>query len=120
MSMLQAQTRRHLAKRRGNWLVREKRAVISVQCAYRCRIARRTASYQRVIRYQDLATIVSRVVRREGKTSQGLLCVCVFFFIFSFFHCTLVAVLVHLSPPWQNSALTRLNIAEIGKIYAAN
>lgn len=50
LRILQSHTRRHLAKRRGGRLAREKRSVISVQCAYRSRKARLAAAYKRVIR----------------------------------------------------------------------
>lgn len=54
LRILQSHTRRHLAKRRGNRLAREKRSVIAVQCAYRSRKARLAAAYKRVIRYLSL------------------------------------------------------------------
>eukprot|EP00903_Cladosiphon_okamuranus_P009107 g8702.t2 len=50
LRILQSHTRRHLAKRQGNRLAREKRSVIAVQCAYRSRKARLAAAYKRVIR----------------------------------------------------------------------
>lgn len=51
LRILQCHTRRHLAKRRGDQLAKEKRSVISVQCAFRSRKARLAAAYKRVIRY---------------------------------------------------------------------
>lgn len=50
LRILQSHTRRHLAKRRGGRLAREKRSVVAVQCAYRSRKARLAAAYKRVIR----------------------------------------------------------------------
>lgn len=58
LRILQSHTRRHLAKRRGNHLAREKRSVIAVQCAYRSRKARLAAAYKRVVRYIFLDTAI--------------------------------------------------------------
>lgn len=48
--VLQNLTRRRLARRRGDYLAKEKHCIIAVQCAYRSRKARLAAAYKRVIR----------------------------------------------------------------------